>query len=252
MRVLVFIALVCYTAAQQCGRSYFPDRIIGGTEATPGSFPWMVSIQQNGYHICGGTLLNSHWVLSAAHCQASASSLRIIVGEHNFGSLEGTEQSTGVQEVIPHPNFDPLTFDNDIMLIRLSYPVTINTWVSPACLPAAMVADGTRVTVTGWGSTHPSGSPYSYRLQRVNVHTIPRRQCNSPRSYNGRVTSNMFCAGHPNGGNDSCQGDSGGPGVRSGTVYGVVSWGYGCGDARYPGVYTKVANYVGWINSYIN
>ncbi|CAH1255089.1 PRSS2 [Branchiostoma lanceolatum] len=252
MRLFVVIALVCCTAAQQCGRSYFPDRIVGGTAATPGAFPWMVSLQQNGYHFCGGTLLNSEWVLSAAHCQASASTLRVIVGENNFGSNEGTEQSTGAQDVIPHPNYNPNTYDNDIMLIKLSYPVTINSWVSPACLPSAMVEDGTDVTVTGWGSTHPSGSPYSYRLQRVNVHTIPRSHCNAAHSYNGQVTSNMFCAGHSAGGRDSCQGDSGGPGVRAGTVYGVVSWGFGCGNARYPGVYTKVANYVDWINSYIN
>ncbi|XP_066274542.1 trypsin-like [Branchiostoma lanceolatum] len=247
MRFFVFLALVSYAAAQG-----YEDRIVGGSEATPGAFPWQVSLQQNGYHFCGGTLLNSQWVLSAAHCQMSASSMTVVAGDHDLSRNEGTEQSRQVQQVIPHPNYNDNTLNNDIMLIKLSSPVTLNSRVSPASLPSSMVADGTMVTVTGWGNTRASGSNYPDRLQKVDVPVVSRSTCNAANAYGGEVTAKMFCAGYMDGGKDSCQGDSGGPVVRSGTVYGVVSWGYGCAQRNYPGVYAKVNRFTSWINGYIN
>ncbi|XP_035667295.1 trypsin-3-like [Branchiostoma floridae] len=259
MRVFVFLALVCYAAAQQCGRSYYApkqyvDRIIGGTEANPGSWPWMVSLQDNGFPFCGGTLINREWVLSAAHCRINARRLIVIAGDHNLATNEGTEQAIRAERVIAHPDYNPHTLDNDIMLIKLSTPATINSRVSPACLPGQgqHVSDGTRVTITGWGNTLTSGSNYPNELYQVTVPTIATSTCNAADSYAGEVTNNMFCAGFMNGGKDSCQGDSGGPVVNSGTVYGVVSWGYGCAQEGYPGVYVKVANYVNWINGYVS
>ncbi|XP_078594325.1 trypsin-3-like [Branchiostoma floridae x Branchiostoma japonicum] len=259
MRVFVFLALVCYAAAQQCGRSYYApkqyvDRIIGGTEANPGSWPWMVSLQDNGFPFCGGTLINREWVLSAAHCRINARRLIVIAGDHNLATNEGTEQAIRAERVIAHPDYNPHTLDNDIMLIKLSTPATINSRVSPACLPGQgqHVSDGTRVTITGWGNTLTSGSNYPNELYQVTVPTIATSTCNAADSYAGEVTNNMFCAGFMNGGKDSCQGDSGGPVVNSGTVYGVVSWGYGCALEGYPGVYVKVANYVNWINGYVS
>nr|ADO08222.1 trypsinogen [Branchiostoma belcheri] len=259
MRVFVFLALVCYAAAQHCGRSYYApkqyvDRIIGGTEAHPGSWPWMVSLQDGGFHFCGGILISSEWVLSAAHCKINARRLTVVAGDHDLGSNEGTEQAIQADQVIAHPNYNSHTLDNDIMLIKLATPAIINNRVSPACLPGQgqHVSDGTRVTITGWGNTVTDGSNYPDTLHQVTVPTIATSECNSAGSYAGEVTNNMFCAGLMNGGKDSCQGDSGGPVVNSGTVYGIVSWSYGCAQAGYPGVYVKVANYVNWINGYVS
>eukprot|EP00058_Branchiostoma_floridae_P004012 XP_002589500.1 hypothetical protein BRAFLDRAFT_88359 [Branchiostoma floridae] len=242
MHFFVLLALVSYAAAEG-----YEDRIIGGFEATPGSVPWQVSLQRSGSHFCGGTLLNSQWVLSAAHCLVSG--MTVVAGEHDLSRNDGHEQSRGVERIIPHPNYNDNTLDNDIMLIKLSSPVTISSWVSPASLPDSMVSAGTNVIVTGWGNT---GSNYPDKLQKVRVPVISRATCNGANAYAGAVTTNMFCAGYMDGGKDSCQGDSGGPVTRSGTVYGVVSWGYGCAQPNYPGVYTKVKKYTSWINVYIN
>ncbi|XP_035688123.1 trypsin-like [Branchiostoma floridae] len=245
MHFFALLALVSYAAAEG-----YEDRIVGGAEATPGAFPWQVSLQRSGSHFCGGTLLNSQWVLSAAHCLNSA--ITVVAGEHDLSRNEGHEQRRSVERIILHPNFNSNTLDNDIMLIKLSSPVTINSWVSPASLPGLgeTLDVSTRVTVTGWGNT---GSDFPNKLQRVRVPVISRNTCNDANTYNGAVTTNMFCAGYMDGGKGSCQGDSGGPAVRGGTVYGVVSWGpQTCAQPKYPGVYTKVKKYTDWINSYIN
>ncbi|CAH1255087.1 PRSS2 [Branchiostoma lanceolatum] len=234
MRCFVFLVLVSYAAAQGYG-----DRIVGGEQASAGEFPYQASLQQHGNHFCGGTLLNSQWVLSAAHCQVSANSLTVVLGEHDLSRNEGHEQTVQAQQVIVHPNYNDNTLNNDIMLIKLQHPVTINNWVSPASVPSSMVSPGTMLTVTGWGNTLSSGSNYPDRLQKVDVPKIARADCNAANAYDGEITNKMFCAGYMDGGKDSCQGDSGGPVVRSGTVYGVVSWGYGCAERNYPGVYTQ-------------
>ncbi|XP_019640665.1 PREDICTED: trypsin-like [Branchiostoma belcheri] len=248
MRLFVVIALVCYAAAEENG-----DRIVGGTTATRGQFPWQASLQEHHSHFCAGTLLNSEWVLSAAHCEVSASSLTVVLGEHDLsGQHNDHEQVKHVSRVIVHPYYHPNTVDNDIMLIQLRSPVTINSWVSPATVPSSMVADGTVLTVTGWGNTVSLGIDYPDRLQKVNVPVINHSTCNGANSYDGAITSNMFCAGYMDGGKDACQGDSGGPVTRGSTVYGIVSWGYGCAERNFPGVYTKVNRYYSWINGYIN
>ena len=77
--------------------------------------------------------------------------------------------------------------------------------------------------------------------------TVNQKECNKAYSDFGGVTDRMLCAGYQQGGKDACQGDSGGPLVADGKLVGVVSWGYGCAQAGYPGVYSRVAVVRDWV-----
>ena len=155
---------------------------------------------------CGGTLISSTHVLTAAHCtQSDASSIRVILGEHNIADSEFNR--VDVAEIINHPDYDSQTTDNDYAILRLANPVTFTNEVSPACLPADLSATyaGVLATVTGWG-TLSSGGNQPTALQEVDVTVTTNAVCNQ--AY-GSITANMICAADS--GKDSCQGDSGGP-----------------------------------------
>ncbi|MEE6487004.1 hypothetical protein FKM82_014762 [Ascaphus truei] len=104
-----------------------------------------------------------------------------------------------------------------------------------------------QLLISGWGTTLRHEGNYPDLLMCVNAPILTTTQCNN--AYPGEITNNMICVGYVEGGKDSCQGDSGGPVVCNGELQGVVSWGYGCAQRNYPGVYTKVCNYVSWIQS---
>ncbi|GAB4201103.1 MAG: hypothetical protein OHK0022_22820 [Roseiflexaceae bacterium] len=229
-------------------------QIVGGTVATPGAWPWQARISRSGTTgiYCGGSLINTQWVLTAAHCaQGSLSGYTVVLGDHNRTISEGTEQIRSVSQIIIHPSYNPSTYNNDIALFRLSSPVTLNSRVQLVTLERnnSALGAGVSTTVTGWGTTSSGGSTSS-TLRQVTVPIVSNTTCNSSSSYAGDVTSNMLCAGSA--GKDSCQGDSGGPLVVAATNRqgGIVSWGIGCALANYPGVYTRVPNYINWILQY--
>uniref|UniRef100_A0A3Q1HGT5 trypsin n=1 Tax=Acanthochromis polyacanthus TaxID=80966 RepID=A0A3Q1HGT5_9TELE len=223
------------------------DKIVGGYECPKNSVPYQVSLF-TGYNYCGGILLSENWVLSAAHCRPK-SNVEIRLGEHNIWETDGTEQHIMSAEFIRHPDYDSRSQDSDIMLIRLSRPASLNSFVSPVVLPSKCASDGTMCQVSGWGSLRASddGSRYPDVLQCLEVPLLSDDTCFN--AYPFQITENMICAGYLEGGKDSCQGDSGGPLVCDGELQGVVSWGHGCALRKKPGVYTKVCNYVSWIKS---
>ncbi|CAI9578883.1 unnamed protein product [Staurois parvus] len=220
------------------------DKIVGGYTCTKNSVKYQVSLNA-GYHFCGGSLLNSLWVLSAAHCYMS--SMQVRLGEHNIASSEGTEQFISASRIIRNAGYNSRTLDNDIMLVKLATPATLNAYVGTVALPSGCAAAGTSCLISGWGNTLSSGTNYPDLLQCLNAPVLTTAQCNS--AYPGEITGNMICVGYMEGGQDSCQGDSGGPVVCNGQLQGIVSWGYGCALRNYPGVYTKVCNYNSWIAS---
>jgi secreted trypsin-like serine protease len=234
--------------------------IVGGNEATPGEWPWQVRVLPSIY-LCGGSLIRPEWVLTAAHCVVDdfgdpflPSEITVVLGDHDVTISEPSEQLPGVSQVIVHESYNPSTSDNDIALLKLDSPATLNTRVDVVDLNSdPSLTAGTLTTVTGWGALFQGGFT-SDTLQEVEVPVVSNATCNQPDYYNGLVTANMLCAGYTGGGKDSCQGDSGGPlvvenGSGGWKLVGVVSWGFGCAQPKQPGVYTRVSRYIAWIES---
>ncbi|XP_039466947.1 transmembrane protease serine 9-like [Oreochromis aureus] len=242
-----------------CGQPKLNTRIVGGQEASPGSWPWQVSLLKSGKHACGGSLINSQWVLTAAHCCRSftVSSLTVNLGRQSLQGSNPNAVSRTVTKIITHPNYNSITYNSDICLLQLSSSVTFNNYISPVCLAASdsTFYSGVNTWVTGWGSTGETVSLPSPNLMEVQVPVVGNRQCNCNYGV-GEITDNMICAGLSAGGKDSCQGDSGGPMVskqnRRWVQAGIVSFGTGCARPNLPGVYTRVSQYQTWINSQIS
>jgi trypsin len=221
------------------------SRIVGGSNAPQGDYPFFV--QGNG---CGGSLVWDDVVLTAAHCLGAFDG-SVLVGPYIESSTSGGAENIDVVRQVQHPSYDSNSEAYDFMLLKLGNPVT-----SPNLTPIAVNSVGSNpanndvLTVIGFGATSEGGNGSS-RLKEVNVNYIDYETCND--LYGGDIVDSvMLCAGVPGGGKDSCQGDSGGPILdQEGTQIGVVSWGYGCAQAKYPGVYSRVSGVKDWIDARI-
>jgi len=237
------------------------SRIVGGSNASNGQFPWQVSLNSSEVNnpefasFCGGSIYDKRHIITAAHCvfsggrKLNSSRINISYGATNLSEM----QKVTVEEVITHDDYNELTMDNDIAILKLSNDIVFSELTKPVSLPddnAGEISDGNMLTVSGFGKTTQGGAT-STVLKYVGVPYILRTDCNSPAVYNGEITQNMICAGYLAGGRDSCQGDSGGPlvGRNDNVLRGVVSWGYGCAQPNNPGVYTNVKIYVSWIKT---
>ncbi|XP_069689200.1 uncharacterized protein [Periplaneta americana] len=239
-------------------------RIVGGGNAAPGSWPWQAALYKEGEFQCGATLIADCWLVSAGHCFYHALDDYWVarLGALRRGSSFPSpyEQLRPVSHIILHPGYVDAGFLNDISLLRLREPVQFSDFVRPVCLPppppAAPIRDGRLCTVVGWGQLFEVGRIFPDTLQEVQLPIISTAECRKRTLFLPlyRVTDNMFCAGFDRGGRDACLGDSGGPLMcqeKDGhwSLYGVTSNGYGCARANRPGVYTKVANYVPWLQA---
>jgi len=234
------------------------DKIVGGSVVAPNSLPFQISLQRCGAlscsQSCGGSVLDANVILNAAHCVRNAvvSNFRVVAGEHSLSQVSGDEQNRGVTRYTMHENYNANTFTNDIALIFLDAPLTLSSVVAPVNLPPAGFDPpaGTVTTVSGWGTTSSGGS-ISDLLRSVDVPIVDDATCDQNYGVGSIDYPSMICAGLPQGGVDSCQGDSGGPlftGTGADAVqHGIVSWGYGCAVAGYPGVYTQVSTFIDWI-----
>ncbi|XP_027803150.2 transmembrane protease serine 11E-like [Marmota flaviventris] len=229
-------------------------RIVGGTEVEEGEWPWQSSLQWDGTHRCGATLINSTWLVSAAHCFRMYKDPSRWTA--SFGvTIQPPKMKKGLRRIIVHEKYKYPSHEYDISLAELSSPVPYTNAVHRICLPDATheFHPGDEMFVTGFGVLQTDGYTQNH-LRQVQVNLIDSKICNKPQVYNGVITSTMLCAGSLKGKRDACQGDSGGPLVSSDArdiwyLAGIVSWGDECGQPNKPGVYTRVTAFRDWIAS---
>lgn len=224
-------------------------RVVGGVEARIEDFPYQVSVQYAWRHICGGALIGSKFILTAAHCTDGVTDpnlFKIRAGSslHNSGGI-----MRSVRRIYQHPQYNSINIDYDVTVLEMNNPIFFSKIARPVPLIDAgiVVQNGAMSIVSGWGYLSENGQG-PQKLHAVEVPIVSRERCN--KAYGeGVITERMICAGHiDEGGKDACQGDSGGPLVSNGKLVGIVSWGYGCARPKFPGVYTNVAA----IRDYVN
>uniref|UniRef100_A0A8C1JNC9 Si:dkey-21e2.3 n=1 Tax=Cyprinus carpio TaxID=7962 RepID=A0A8C1JNC9_CYPCA len=231
--------------------------IVDGTEAKPHSRPYMVSVQSNKTHICGGFLISDEFVLTAGHCRNGiltfsfnrSQILTVVVGAHDLRNSKNSDR-IGVKSYIPHPSYTIHLPWNDIMLLRVK-TFNLNNDVKWISLPkkGEDVEVNTLCSVAGWGQLQTNG-PLSSLLMEANVHIMNNSECYKRWGQTYYSVEQMMCT-RGNGG--SCRGDSGGPLVCGNTAVGVTAFGYIslCNSPEKPNVYIKISPYIPWINSII-
>ncbi|XP_073890072.1 transmembrane protease serine 3 isoform X4 [Macaca fascicularis] len=238
-----------------CGhRRGYSSRIVGGNMSSLSQWPWQASLQFQGYHLCGGSVIAPLWIVTAAHCVYDLylpKSWTIQVGLVSL--LDNPAPSHLVEKIVYHSKYKPKRLGNDIALMKLTGPLTFNEMIQPVCLPNSEenFPDGKVCWTSGWGATEDGGDA-SPVLNHAAVPLISNKICNHRDVYGGIISPSMLCAGYLKGGVDSCQGDSGGPLVcqerRLWKLVGATSFGIGCAEANKPGVYTRVTSFLDWIH----
>ncbi|HVW44732.1 MAG TPA: serine protease [Amycolatopsis sp.] len=216
-------------------------RIVGGTEASIKDYPYAVYLtDSHNNQFCGGVLVSSSAVATAAHCASavSQSDMRVVAGRQDKGDQDGVVSK--VTRVWVEPGFSDPGKGDDVAVLTLDRGVPYQPVKLPGSSSASLYSAGTNATVVGWGRTADGGARSQY-LRSATVPVVSDSSCSQ--AYSNYDAKSMVCAGYPDGGVDACQGDSGGPLVVDGTLIGIVSWGDGCAKAGKYGVYTRVSTY---------
>ncbi|XP_067655415.1 chymotrypsin-like serine proteinase [Haliotis asinina] len=260
--IFIIAALVSVTAAAPS------TRIVAGSEAPANSHPYIGSLQRATLgifwsHSCGCSLIAPSWCLTAAHCVdgASSSSLRVYLGVHSLSTNENGEQRINVKRVVMHPNYsgNAAGYPNDIALLELNSAASITSTVKLIDLsPEGASYEDQDVIISGWGRT-VGGGTLPDKLQQVTMKKISNALCSSMWSSVSGATINdqhICILDTVNQKASACNGDSGGPMIirndDSDVLIGVTSWGISTCGGDYPSVYTRVSEYISWINGYIN
>ncbi|XP_069940385.1 trypsin-1 [Cherax quadricarinatus] len=233
--------------------------IVGGEVATKGQFPYQVSFQERvlgvWIHFCGGSIIAPGYVITAAHCVEGADftspqGLRVVAGEQELHQVDGDEQVQHISFIIEHPFYDPITYENDIAILRLEEPLVYTQWVNQIELPQPdtnFTAEECRAS--GWGRTSEGGMN-SGTLMYVKVPVLTDYHCRQDYTHD-EIMDSVLCAGFEEGGKGTCNGDSGGPLACGASLAGIVSWSYGCAEPGLPGVYTEVSYFLEWIYAHV-
>ncbi len=235
-------------------------KIIGGKIAEPDKWPWMAGIATRGKsdyegQFCGASLIDKNWVLTAAHCVADEEKdkheLDIIINRAQFDTTSG--ERIAVEKTFIHPQYNNITLDNDIALVKLQQPSSFEP-INIASSNSTFDNAGADAVTLGWGKISTTEKIYPRVLYQVSLPIIDNFRCSSVLP---GFTNNMLCAGAGLGEKDTCQGDSGGPLIvfdketNSWHQVGITSWGNGCAKKGFSGVYTRVKNYNTFISDTI-
>uniref|UniRef100_A0A8C8T1M5 Urokinase-type plasminogen activator n=1 Tax=Pelusios castaneus TaxID=367368 RepID=A0A8C8T1M5_9SAUR len=260
------------TCGQRSFSKYF--KIVSGSIAAIESQPWIATIfyyskrTEKNVFVCGGSLIDPCWVLTAAHCFSArgtdSSDYRVFLGKSKLDATDDKEQTFQVEQIITHEGYmeeNTGSYNNDIALMRIKsasgHCAAESDYVKTICLPAEnlVMRDNTQCEVSGYGKENNLDLYYSKILKTANVNLISQSLCRDEYYDPNKVNDNMVCAGGVQWKTDSCKGDSGGPLIceHNGrmSLYGIVSWGEGCAKENRPGVYTRVTRYLSWIDSNI-
>jgi len=257
-----------------CGVPLEKRRIIGGVDAKVNQYPWQVGLMLDTHPFCGGTLISSDTVLTAAHCLFSLvimldePTLFLYVAIPRGGVTLEKAEKIRPSKILVHPYFHYESRDNDFAIIKLSRPVQFDDSIQPICLPNPTDSyDDNFAVVVGWGfiSYQINTANTTDTLQTLNVTTMTNQECQNKLTgyiqstgddnFPKKITSSMICAAHDSDpARSPCFGDSGGPLLtlnKEGSYYsqiGVVSWGDAmCGGQSIPGVFGRVTNQLYWI-----
>jgi len=249
--VAFFLSVIYSTRAAQN-----TPHIVGGTDVSPDANErnWVVSLQLDSSHFCGGSLIAPNWVLTAAHCVYEIDDITVVGGMVNLTNITRVESE--IKRVIRHEAYDKKSYFNDIALLELKSPMVELSSIKLIDREEQQAPESW-VYSAGWGATSQSG-PEPEVLQKVRLPIVSYTKCTAKGSYkkDQLFEGGTICAGYDQGGMDSCQGDSGGPlysvdpETDNMNLVGVVSWGDGCAQPKKYGVYTRVNFYLDWIRNY--
>ncbi|XP_017009397.2 trypsin 5G1 [Drosophila takahashii] len=226
-------------------QDYLPTRIVNGKKIKCSRAPYQCSLHYNNYFICGCVILSNRWILTAQHCKiGNPGSYTVRAGS--------TQQRRGgqlrhVQKIVCHPRYSEYTMKNDLCMMKLKSPLKFNKCCQKAKLPSTKTKRLPKCYLaSGWGLTSANAQNAQRYLRGVVVCKVKRGKCQKDYRKAGiKIYKQMICAKRKN--RDTCSGDSGGPLVNSGVLYGITSFGVGCANENYPGVYCNILQYVNWI-----
>ncbi|XP_070167364.1 chymotrypsin-1-like [Polyergus mexicanus] len=240
MHAFVCLLFVALAYAVQGAPS---PRIVGGKDAPVGKYPYQISLRFLDSHTCGGSILNTRTILTAAHCVEGTESLLSYLSVHaGTNYLNQTGDMYKVANFTIHENYNRTLLINDIALVHLAKPIKYSKVVQPIKLSTTDISlEGKPCTLSGWGTTKLGGNPPN-SLQEINLIIYPQQLCKSVHS---NVINSHICT-FTKAGQGACHGDSGSPLVANGSQVGIVSFGRPCA-VGYPDVYTRVSSFTSWI-----